>query len=277
MKGAITRDNIEWFEPFMTKPAAELILSGKPVYAVGVCDEKTKVVQGALVAYYKEKTFHIVSLFVSSSCRRYGCGNELIGDLLADNWLEGTRLEISFSGHNEETDSLIAFLDYWDFEEEDISEGEIYEVSLEQAITSEYNKPIKTENVIPLRECPELILKELSRKAYDMELPVPEGGFLAPSLEKNISVVYVQNQKPMGYLVFDHSLEGRLTLSALASFDNKPYTMAEMLVKAIELCKANYPLDTLFYMQAINSVSRGLIQKVFPEAINISHNYVLMG
>ena len=39
MRGAITPENLEWFEPLMTKKAADLIKEGAPVYAVGVTEE----------------------------------------------------------------------------------------------------------------------------------------------------------------------------------------------------------------------------------------------
>ena len=34
MRGAITTENLEWFEPLMTQTAAELIKAGAPVYAI---------------------------------------------------------------------------------------------------------------------------------------------------------------------------------------------------------------------------------------------------
>ena len=44
---------------------------------------------------------------------------------------------------------------------------------------------------------------------------------------------------------------------------------------AMQLCKEKYPMDTEFYMQAVNDISAHLIHKVFPTAKSISHSYYL--
>ena len=275
MRGAITPENLEWFEPLMTQTAVELIKEGAPVYAVGVTEERTKTACGALVGYVMGGCFRLISLFVSPEYRRCGYGNLLIGELVEICREEGIGIEVSFTGADTETEALEEFLEFWFFQREKQTQGEIYEISLGEALKSAYNRESSAKQVYRLEECQERMVRELSKRAYDSEVPVPEGGFFAPSIDRQISVVYERENRITAYLIFDRSLGGRLTLCALCSFEKNPIALAEMIFTAMTLCREKYPDDTEFYMQAINETSRNLIHKVFPNAKAISHTYYL--
>ena len=275
MRGAITPENLEWFEPLMTQAAAELIKEGAPVYAVGVTEEQTKTACGALVGYVMGGCFRLISLFVSPEYRRCGYGNLLIGELVETCREEGIGIEVSFTGADAETEALAEFLEFWFFRKEKQAQGEIYEITLEEALQSAYNKESGAAHVRCLEECQEHMVRELSKRAYDSDVPVPEGGFFAASIDRQISVVYERDNRITAYLLFDHSLGGRLTLCALCSFEKNPIALAEMIFAAMALCRKKYPADTKFYMQAINETSENLIHKVFPGAKAVSHTYYL--
>lgn len=275
MRGAITPENLEWFEPLMTQTAAELIKAGAPVYAIGVTEERTKTACGALVGYMMGGCFRLISLFVSTEYRRCGYGNLLIGELVETCREEGIGIEVSFTGADAEAEALTEFLEFWFFQREEQPQGEIYEISLGEALRSDYNRARSSAHVRRLEECQERMVRALSKRAYDSDVPVPEGGFLAASIDRQISVVYERENRITAYLLFDHSLGGRLTLCALCSFEKNPIALAEMIFTAMTLCRKKYPEDTEFYMQAINETSRNLIHKVFPNAKVVSHTYYL--
>ena len=275
MRGAITTENLEWFEPLMTQTAAELIKAGAPVYAIGVTEERTKTACGALVGYMMGGCFRLISLFVSTEYRRCGYGNLLIGELVETCREEGIGIEVSFTGADAEAEALTEFLEFWFFQREEQPQGEIYEISLGEALRSDYNRARSSAHVRRLEECQERMVRALSKRAYDSDVPVPEGGFLAASIDRQISVVSERENRITAYLLFDHSLGGRLTLCALCSFEKNPIALAEMIFTAMTLCRKKYPEDTEFYMQAINETSRNLIHKVFPNAKVVSHTYYL--
>ena len=275
MRGAITTENLEWFEPLMTQTAAELIKAGAPVYAIGVTEERTKTACGALVGYVMGGCFRLISLFVSTEYRRCGYGNLLIGELVETCREEGIGIEVSFTGADAEAEALTEFLEFWFFQREEQPQGEIYEISLGEALRSDYNRARSSAHVRRLEECQERMVRALSKRAYDSDVPVPEGGFFAASIDRQISVVYERENRITAYLLFDHSLGGRLTLCALCSFEKNPIALAEMIFTAMTLCRKKYPEDTEFYMQAINETSRNLIHKVFPNAKAVSHTYYL--
>ncbi len=275
MRGAITTENLEWFEPLMTQTAAELIKAGAPVYAIGVTEERTKTACGALVGYMMGGCFRLISLFVSTEYRRCGYGNLLIGELVETCREEGIGIEVSFTGADAEAEALTEFLEFWFFQREEQPQGEIYEISLGEALRSDYNRARSSAHVRRLEECQERMVRALSKRAYDSDVPVPEGGFFAASIDRQISVVYERENRITAYLLFDHSLGGRLTLCALCSFEKNPIALAEMIFTAMTLCRKKYPEDTEFYMQAINETSRNLIHKVFPNAKAVSHTYYL--
>ena len=275
MRGAITTENLEWFEPLMTQTAAELIKAGAPVYAIGVTEERTKTACGALVGYMMGGCFRLISLFVSTEYRRCGYGNLLIGELVETCREEGIGIEVSFTGADAEAEALTEFLEFWFFQREEQPQGEIYEISLGEALRSDYNRARSSAHVRRLEECQERMVRALSKRAYDSDVPVPEGGFLAASIDRQISVVYERENRITAYLLFDHSLGGRLTLCALCSFEKNPIALAEMIFTAMTLCRKKYPEDTEFYMQTINETSRNLIHKVFPNAKVVSHTYYL--
>lgn len=275
MKGKITTENLKWFEPLLTKEAVRLIKQEAPVYAIGVAEDRTETACGAIAGYVQGGVFQVISLFVSPGYRLQGYGNMLLGDLVEICRENGMGINVSFSGSDGETEALQSFLEYWFFHREEISEGQIYEIALKEALHSEHYRRMETPNVRRLSDCSEYQIRRLSGRAYEEEMPVPENGFFSPDLEKNISVVYLQDQEPTAYLLFDHSLGGRLTLCALASFEKSPVAMAQMLDAAMRLCSENYSCDTLFFMQAVNETSEKLIKKVFPGARAISHTYYL--
>lgn len=277
MRGAITTENLKWFEPLMTQTAAELIKEGSAVYAVGVTEDRTRTACGALVGYVKGGCFRLLSLFVSPEYRRCGYGNLLIGELVETCREDGIGIDVSFTGADAETEALEAFFEFWQFQKEKQTQGEIYEISLEEALKSGYRKDEESRDmhVHSLEECQEHMVRELSKRAYDSEVPVPEGGFFAASIDRRSSVVYEREGRITAYLLFDHSLGGRLTLCALCSFEKNPIVLAKMIFAAEDLCRKNYPGDTKIYIQAINETSRNLIHKVFPNAKMISHTYYL--
>lgn len=277
MRGAITTENLKWFEPLMTQTAAELIKEGAPVYAVGVAEERTQTACGALVGYVKGGSFRLLSLFVSPEYRRCGYGNLLIGELIEICREEGLGIEASFTGEDAETETLEEFFGFWLFQKEKQTQGEIYEISLGDALKSEYRKDEESmdPHVHALEKCQEHRVRELSKRAYDSDVPVPEGGFFASSIDRKISVVYEREDNITAYLLFDHSLGGRLTLCALSSFEKSPVALAEMIFAAGNLCRKNYPEDTKAYIQSVNETSRNLIHKVFPNAKMVSHTYYL--
>lgn len=275
MQGAITPENLEWFEPLMTRTAAELIKEGAPVYAVGVTEERTKTACGALVGYVMGGCFRLISLFVSPEYRRCGYGNLLIGELVETCREEGIGIEVSFTGADAEADALTEFLEFWFFQREEQTQGEIYEISLGEALRSDYNRERSSVHVRRLEECQERMVRALSKRAYDSDAPVPEGGFFAASIDRQISVVYERENRITAYLLFDHSLGGRLTLCALCSYEKSPIALAEMIFTAMTLCRKKYPENTEFYMQAVNETSKNLIHKVFPNAKAVSHTYYL--
>ena len=217
----------------------------------------------------------LISLFVSPEYRRCGYGNLLIGELVETCREEGIGIEVSFTGADAEADALTEFLEFWFFQREEQPQGEIYEISLGEALRSDYNRERSSVHVRRLEECQERMVRALSNRAYDSDVPVPEGGFFAASIDRQISVVYERENRITAYLLFDHSLGGRLTLCALCSFEKNPIALAEMIFTAMTLCRKKYPEDTEFYMQAINETSRNLIHKVFPNAKVVSHTYYL--
>lgn len=274
MKGSITTENLQWFEPFLTRTAVRLIKEQAPVYAVGAVDEGTGTACGALAGYMKGGCFHLISLFVSPEYRRNGYGNLLLGGLADECRRNGTGILVSFSEADADAESLTQFLEYWLFEREAEQEN-IYEITLEEALQSSYYTGKSSDSVYRLDSCQERWLRELGRRAYENGTPMPEGGFSAETVDKEISVVYARDNKPTAYLIFDRSLGGRLTLCALCSYDRSPYAMADMLNAAMELCRRKYPAETRFYMQAINRTSDQLIEKVFPGARQIMRTYYL--
>lgn len=275
MRGAITPENLEWFESLMTQAAAELIKEGAPVYAVGVTEEQTKTACGALVGYVMGGCFRLISLFVSPEYRRCGYGNLLIGELVETCREEGIGIEVSFAGADEETEALEEFLEFWFFRKEKQTQGEIYEITIGEALKSQYNKEGKAVHVHRLEDCQEHMVRELSKRAYESGVPVPAEGFFADSIDRQISVVYERENRLTAYLIFDHSLGGRLTLCALCSFEKSPTALAEMIFTAMALGREKYPEDTKFYIQEVNETSKNLILKVFPKAAAISHTYYL--
>ena len=259
------------FQSLLLPETARALAAGEPVTALALT--RNDVAIGAVAGYLENDCFQISSLYVAPDYRRCGGGRMLLEELRE--LLEGhaTGMEISFTVTREEHQTLLPFLEVMGFEREEDRGETLYLTTLGAAAATPFFATAGKTAGTPLSELNDGALSLLNKAAMAAGAPVPEGGLLAKTVERKISLVRMNGSKPEAYVVFDTAWSGGLTLSAVWSGSKDPSVLPLLLRSAVTRARENYPLETKVAVQAVNPVSAALIRKLLPEAEVISHTY----
>ena len=259
------------FRSLLLPEAAEALAAGEPVTAFGLTQDRLAV--GALAGYLEKGRFQIASLYVAPDYRRCGGGRMLLEALLKA--LEGyaSGVEINLTVTHEEHETLPAFLEVLGFaQEEEGGEGRylttLGEVS-KRPFFAGSGKPMGT----PFSELSEGTLSLMKKAAMMADALQPEGGLSAQTVERDLSVAYLNGSKPEAFMVFDTSWPGGLTLAAVWSGSKDPAILPALLRSAVARARAKYPPETKVMVQAVTGVSAALTQTLLPESGAISYTY----
>lgn len=270
--GIVTSENLEVFRSLLLPESARALADGEPVTALGLVQDRVAV--GACAGSIQGERFHINSFYVAPAYRRMGGGRMLMDQLKELTGKRASELKISFTATKEEHHTLIPFLESMGFvRQEDLGES-IYQVTLEQVSRSPFFRSGKTGRGTPFSQLDESVLCAGERAALVDQAPMPKGGLRAPSVDRDVSAAYVQNDVIQAYVVGDTSWSGGLCLSAVWSGSRDPMALPGLLCLALNRAVEKYPQETALVIQAVNERSAALLAALLPEAAPISHVYV---
>ena len=203
------------FQSLLLPETARALAAGEPVTALALT--RNDVAIGAVAGYLENDCFQISSLYVAPDYRRCGGGRMLLEELRE--LLEGhaTGMEISFTVTREEHQTLLPFLEVMGFEREEDRGETLYLTTLGAVAATPFFATAGKTAGTPLSELNDGALSLLNKAAMAAGAPVPEGGLVAKSVERQISLVRMNGSKPEAYVVFDTAWSGGLTLSAVWS------------------------------------------------------------
>lgn len=259
----IDKGNIHFFKSLLIPEAVQMLIEGKPLFALGLIDNG--VACGALAGGPYENVFTILSLFVAPDYRRKG-GAALLLQTLEDLTLridELYEIRAAFSVISEEHRLIEGFLKSsgFTFERENESIKEIRLGALKD-IPFFSVRSVETE-VEKLSALPKSLLRELDRsmRAGDgAPLPVPLDH---AEFEPDLSLCVLSGGHIDSFVLFDHSSCGLLTLAyAFSGTKRGTAVFSSMLKAAFHNAQEKYSDDTRIIIHTVTPLSEALVEKL---------------
>ena len=289
----IGKENCKAFAPVMTKNVYDALFKGYPLLALGLVDDDTAI--GAVAGYEKNERFYVQSLFVQKDKRRQGGGSMLLqalSDILDEEADDGNgddengivdAIRISFTITDEESETLEQFLTAQGFIYEDHDGENIYVIPLSEA-GERYRKIFRIDRLASKRtgirsfaECNEIELMAAERQARQLSGLVPEGGFLSPLIEPELSFMELGADGALkGFCVVDYSVLDMPTYAAAWSEGGNPISTGVLLFSPLRVLLDEFPddlEDTYAAIPAVTQDSIGILKKFFPDAFPLSRTY----
>lgn len=245
--------------------------AGEPVTALALTQDDIAV--GALAGYLENGRFQIASLYVAPDYRRCGGGRMLLEALLRE--LDGYAfgVEINFTVTQAEHNTLLPFLEVMGFVRQPDNGKTIYVTTLGEVLKSSFFATGSKNTGIPFSQLNEGSISRLKKAAIVANAPLPEGGLSAKTVDRDISVAYINGNKQEAFIIFDTSWSGGLTLSAAWSASKYPMVLPGLLRSAATRAQEKYLPETKIAVQAVNGASVALIRALLPEAEAVAHTY----
>lgn len=274
--GYIKREELEMFLDFLLPESVTAIMAGEPLTVLGVVEDQTAV--AALAGYLDGMTYKITSLYVAPEYRRQGKGRKLLETL----WdffqksedVEG--MEISFTVTDEEHRTLQIFCEHMGFRQLDDRGETLYRFKLTQVADSPLFKGVsgKVESIRAFAELDQELLLQAQKEVRLQNIPLSEEGLVGEGVDQNLSYAYLEQGEVTGFVVFDHSLAGWLTLSGVWMKNGRGNIIPILLRHAFGSAREHYPEETMMAVQAVNGESTALVNSILPEAEPFSFTYV---
>ncbi len=232
---------------------------------------------GALAGAIDRGVFEIVSLFVAPDFRRKGVATALIQRLREELLSYDMMVRADYTLENSEEESLGPFLRRSGFVLEKTGKPCFYisKIGDMEIKEKKYNKK-PSDHIVAFRESPEAALKNATVLSSKEAWPLPEGGLLSDSVDKDLSFCTIFNGNIMAYIAVNKEKGGIVEIPALWSRLTDSRLLMEMLKKSAIEVQNKYPSDTRAAMMAISSISEKIIIHIFPKATPCSYSFISM-
>lgn len=272
--GCIGSEQLAYFSTLLLPDAVQAIERDEPVTAIGIALEDTAC--GALAGYVQNGCFQLISLYVAPDYRRLGGARLMLSqleELLEENDIRA--VEISFTGAEQEEESLALFLASMGFVAEDDRGQNIYTFTLEEVTQAKaLSRPAgKSLKIRPFSQLSEDMLRAAQKRGIALGSPLPERTLLSEQLERELSHAFIKEGRVEAYAAVDDSCCGVLTLCGLWVGDPSPVVLYSLLKAVISRAAELYPPQTRVAVQAVNDQSLRLIRGLVPGAKKVSFTY----
>lgn len=268
----IDRGNLDFFTSFLLPDAALLLKEGKPIFALGLVENEEAC--GALAGGPRDGYFEISSFFIAPVKRGKGGGKLLLESLKScmegQSSLYGIRSD--FTVTSGELSMYEDFLRHSGFEFKKPRET-IYSVNLSSLSNSPFfSKAPGGLRVHQFLEIPTSCIRELDRSVRVSDeaiLPLPLD---KAELDPELSVAVMDGSRIDGFMVFDRSINGQLTLAYADSGAGGSAAFSSMLSASYQKALAKYPKDTEIIINCVNAISISLLERLAPEGRPLSRS-----
>lgn len=259
------------FRSLLLPEVAAALTAQEPLTAFGLTQDDLAI--GAAAGYLEGNTFLILSFYIAPDYRRCGGGRLLMETLAKALRGEASRITLSFTATEPEQEALLPFLDALGFLQEADRGETIYLTSLNKISETPFFTAGEKTGGIPFSDLTEQQLSAATKAAQLALAPMPQDGFQAKSVEREISMAYIKEGNLLAYIIFETTWEDGLTLSALWSGAENLAILPVLLRTAAARVQKKYPPQTKLILQAVNPASAALIRHLLPGAKNISYTY----
>ena len=268
----VGQEDAEKVEAYLTKETAELLARGLPLTAfVAVLDgEAVGALAGAVDGY----VFEIWSLYVVPEYRRKGAGTALVGAL--EKLLEsagedmtgvaGMPIRARYTSMSEDNKTLRPFFLKLGFMEDPIPHpmyyvGYLDDLKSREKISS--RSLTRVSGIVPFSQTEDKLLRLASNVSAQQGYPMPEGGLLSGSVNRDLSFCIVRDGKIGAYVTVEEIEEDLLEVSALWSGLDNPMELLSMLITLIDALRKKYSPETRVAMLATNERADKLVDYLF--------------
>ena len=268
----IGQEEAEKAGQFLVKEAEETLAKGLPLTAlVAVIDGEAV---GALAGAINEHIFEIWSLYVEPGHRRKGAGRALVDAL--EKLLEsvagdttsvaGMPIRARYTSVSDDNKTLRPFFLKLGFMEDPIPHpmyyvGYLDDLKSREKISS--RSLTRVSGIVPFSQTEDKLLRLASNVSAQQGYPMPEGGLLSGSVNRDLSFCIVREGKIGAYVTVEEIEEDLLEVSALWSGLDNPMELLSMLITLIDALRKKYSPETRVAMLATNERADKLVDYLF--------------
>ena len=262
---ALNRYNVESFDFLVVPDAVNGIKNDDGTNGFVIYTDKVYV--AALTGkFISEHDFSITSIYVKPEYRRKGVGAFMMKTLydILEDYNAQISVEFALSGNG--GDGLSEFFIKEGFSEYYNEDSSVYALDVASLMRAKIPAAKKTDNVVPFSKIPEKVFRGFKPDESEF-VPLPRGGFGAPSIERSLSMGLVEDETLKAYAIVEKYDDSSLGLNCVYV---KPASSERVFVnlvsKMIEEVQKYYDTDTCVYIPAVNERIRSALEKVFTEA-----------
>lgn len=260
---AIDEENIDDFGFLFNDDAIRSIKSGIGVAFVVEKDER--YVGGLCGKFVSPGDYRILSIYVLPEYRRQGVGSfmmETLSNVLPD---KDMVLSIKFVAIGEDRNTLNAFFEETGFE----SLGGIRNVVCYSTVSKLANVKLKAgkkdSRYMLFRDMPSRYFKEFNASISGFA-PLPEGGFDAPSIVKDVSIGFVDENRLLGVAICEQKDEGNIIFSSLCIREEATMVvLSGLLARLKSEVQKKYDGDTGIFIPCMGEDTWKLVDAFFNE------------
>lgn len=265
--GSVDKDNIFAFKTLLLPGVANAICEDEPVTALGLVDRGVAV--GAMAGYADGDTFVLSSFYVAPAYRKRGGGQQLLDELMEVLYGEVSQIRIGFTVTLPEHEELERFLKNRGFEDIVRDSNSMFRISLSALLENKILASVQeSSSVISVSETNDFLLRKEMKRAMAAGDPMPEDGFESDLVRKDLSVVYVNDDEILSYLVIESTEENVYVISAALNRGGMK-VFPQVLKKALDNIQNNCSEESIILIPTVNSVSAGLVRKIAPDSVQV--------
>ena len=271
----ITPENLNHFAPFLLPNARELMVSGTPVTAFGYV--KDGIACGAIAGYLVEKSFIIISFYVAPEYRRYGVGSNLLTTLEDMVRPYTDVIYIDFYTTTDEHRLLPVLLEKYGYKGRPMPGRTTYATTVRELFEGKiFERHYGDDLLASFSDIDEKALKASEKEALKQKMPIPKGGFSAPSVDMECSTILIKNNSLKVYVAIEKTPDGSLVVSGVGNSMDTPMMLFKAIHDAVVKAVQRYPKDTPVLMQTVNEQSKKLFELLIDNAEPIDRHYELI-
>ncbi len=258
--------------PFFSQEVFDALNKGLPLTAfVAVKDSEA---MGAVAGAIDGHIFEIWSIYVDPQYRRQGAGTVLINALeeLLESVTEdktavaGMPIRVRYTSLTEDNRALRPFFLKLGFVEDPIPHpmyyvGYLDDLKSRDKISS--RSLTRVSGIVPFSQTEDKLLRLASNVSAQQGYPMPEGGLLSGSVNRELSFCIVREGKIGAYVTLEEIDEDLVEVSALWSGLENPVELLSMLIILIDALRKKYSPETKVAMLATNGRADKLVDYLF--------------
>ncbi|MCR5237259.1 MAG: GNAT family N-acetyltransferase [Lachnospiraceae bacterium] len=258
--------------PFFSQEVFDALKKGLPLTAFVAVKDSEAI--GAVAGAIDGHIFEIWSIYVDPQYRRQGAGTVLIKALeeLLESVTEdktavaGMPIRVRYTSLTEDNRALRPFFLKLGFVEDPIPHpmyyvGYLDDIKSRDKISS--RSLTRVSGIVPFSQTEDKLLKLASNVSAQQGYPMPEGGLLSGSVNRELSFCIVREGKIGAYVTVEEIDEDLVEVSALWSGLENPMELLSMLIILIDALRKKYSPETKVAMLATNDRADKLVDYLF--------------